>query len=73
VSDYSGVDRRKHLTVRQVAELWGVSDDAIYAALKKGSLPGYRVGGCIRIRLLDALQFGVPMNGAPALTTEDGR
>jgi excisionase family DNA binding protein len=58
MSDFQGADRRKHLTVREVAEMWDVSDDKVRADIRKGALQAYTVGGCIRIRHVDALAYG---------------
>lgn len=61
MADYAGPERREYLTVREVAEFWSISDDAVYSAIRKGSLAAYRVGGSIRVRLRDALSFGRPI------------
>lgn len=58
MSDFQGDDRRKFLTVLDVAQMWGVSDDKVRADIKKGALDAYTVGGCIRIREKDALAYG---------------
>lgn len=58
MTDYAGNDRRKYLTVLDVAEMWGVSDDKVRADIRKGALDAYTVGGCIRIREKDALAYG---------------
>lgn len=56
-----------YLTVSQVADMWCVSEDVIYAAIKKGSLRAYRVGAsCLRVLMRDAVSFGVPVS-APAM------
>lgn len=54
-------DRRRYLTVPQVAEMWGVSDDKVRADIRKGALTAYTVHGCIRVRLADALSYGQPV------------
>lgn len=64
-------DRRRYLTVREVAEMWGVSVDKIYADVKKGALLAYSVSGSIRIRYLDALGYGRPLGDSAS--TEDHR
>jgi excisionase family DNA binding protein len=51
-------DRRRYLTVAQVAEMWNVSTDKIYRDVKKGALPAYTVGGSVRVREADALAYG---------------
>jgi excisionase family DNA binding protein len=61
VNGYTGPDRREYLTVKQVAEKFSLSDDAVYAAIRKGSLIAYRYGGSIRVRVTDALAWGVPV------------
>lgn len=43
------LDTDAHLSVRQLAEWWGVSTDAIYQLVQKGDLPDRRVGGQIRV------------------------
>lgn len=58
MSEFQGEDRRKYLTVLDVAEMWGVSDDKVRADIRKGALDAYTVGGCIRIRLRDAQAYG---------------
>ena len=58
MTDYTGPDRRKFLSVLDVAEMWGVSDDKVRADIKRGRLAAYTVEGCIRIRLTDALAYG---------------
>jgi len=60
MTDGSPQDRRAFLTVTQTAALWAISDDVVYAAIKKGSLLAYRVGGSLRIRVRDAEQWGQP-------------
>lgn len=60
MSTFEGEDRRKYLAVLDVAEMWGVSADKVYADIKKGALPAYTVGGCIRIRVRDAQAYGRP-------------
>ena len=54
-------DRRQFLTVGEVAEMWHVSDDKVRADIKKGALPAYSVSGSIRVRYLDALAYGRPL------------
>lgn len=49
-----------YLTVRQVAEQWGVSKSIVYALVSDGVLPALRVGrgrGTIRIKASDALAY----------------
>jgi hypothetical protein len=58
MSDFQGQDRRRYLSVLDVAEMWGVSDDKVRADIKKGALDAYTVQGCIRIRYADALAYG---------------
>lgn len=58
MSEFQGQDRRNYLTVLQVADMWGVSTDKVYADIRKGALAAYEVGGCIRIRLNDARAYG---------------
>lgn len=53
-------DRRTFVTVMQVAQMWGVSDDKVRADIRKGALPSYTVRGCIRVRLADARGYGRP-------------
>lgn len=55
-------DRRDYLTAMQVAEMWHVSDDKVYAAIRKGALQAYSVSGSIRIRRRDAEAWGRPVN-----------
>jgi excisionase family DNA binding protein len=64
VTDYPGTDRRQYLTVLDVAEMWGVSDDKVRADIRKGALDAYTVGGCIRIRVKDALAWGRPLRSS---------
>jgi excisionase family DNA binding protein len=54
-------DRRDYLTVSQVAERYGVSDDYVRAQIRKGALPAYMVGEMIRIRRLDAEAWVQPV------------
>ncbi len=54
-------DRRQWLTVAQVAEMWAVSTDKVYADIRKKALEAYTVRGCIRVRLLDAKAYGQPV------------
>lgn len=61
MTDYQGTDRRKYLTVLDVAEMWGVSDDKVRADIRKGALPAYTVGGCVRVRMSDAHAYGQPI------------
>lgn len=56
--NYQGPDRRTFLSVLEVAEMWGVSTDKVYADIRKGALDSYSVGGCIRIRIADAQAYG---------------
>lgn len=58
MTDYQGPDRRRYVSVLDVAEMWGVSTDKVYADIRKGALLAYSVGGCIRVRLADALNYG---------------
>jgi excisionase family DNA binding protein len=58
MTDYTGPDRRRYLAVREVAQMWGVSDDKVRADIRKGALEAYTVGGCIRIRVSDAEAYG---------------
>jgi excisionase family DNA binding protein len=58
MTDYTGQDRRRFVTVLEVAQMWGVSDDKVRADIRKGALPAYTVGGCIRVRLVDANDYG---------------
>ena len=53
-------DRRKFMTVADVAEYWGVSTDKVYDDIRKGVLKSYTVAGLIRIRQADAEQYGQP-------------
>jgi excisionase family DNA binding protein len=46
--------------VAQVAERWSVSADTIYGLLRKGNLPFYRFGDCIRIREMDVVDYEQP-------------
>lgn len=62
VADYPEHDRRSYLTVAEVAEMWHVSDDKVRADIRKGALPAYSVEGSIRIRYLDAVGYGRPLN-----------
>lgn len=64
-------DRRDYLTVGQVAEMWAVSDDKVYAAIRKGALEAYSVDGCIRIRRAQAEAWGRPVSDSS--TTEPNR
>ena len=46
------------LTVRQVAEMLGMSPKAIYHRAERGQLPGvFRVGRSLRFRRADLLRF----------------
>jgi excisionase family DNA binding protein len=56
------IDRRRFLTVAQVAEMWAVSTDKVYRDCRKGALPYYTVQGAIRIRERDALAYGQPVD-----------
>lgn len=58
MTDYPGQDRRRWVSVLDVAQMWGVSDDKVRADIKKGALEAYTVGGCIRVRYTDALAYG---------------
>lgn len=58
MTDYSTTDRRRYLTVSEVAEMWGVSDDKVRADIRKGALEAYTIEGCIRVRLVDAERYG---------------
>lgn len=71
MTDYQGSDRRRYYTVQEVADLWNVSVDVIYAAVKKGALQAYRVGTCLRVRVADAEAFGSPVS--PSSTGEGRR
>ena len=64
-------DRRHYLTVSEVAEMWHVSDDKVYADIRKGALPAYTVHGSIRVRYLDAVSYGRPLDDAA--TSSDTR
>lgn len=48
------------LNVREVAELWGVSESTVWHWVRTGRLPAWRVGGAVRIRSRDAYGFEVP-------------
>lgn len=48
------LDVDAHLSVKQVAEWFGVSDDAVYKLVQTGKLPDRRVGGQIRIPVVAA-------------------
>jgi len=61
-------DRRHYLTVMEVAEMWGVSDDKVRADIRKGALPAYSVEGSIRVRYLDAVAYGKPVGCASPTT-----
>jgi excisionase family DNA binding protein len=64
MTDYQGPERRRFLTVAEVAEMWDVSDDKVRADIKKGALPATSVGGCIRVSYRDALAWGKPKDHA---------
>jgi excisionase family DNA binding protein len=55
-------DRRKFLTVVQVAELYAVSPDKVYRDIKRGFLPAYSIGESIRIRDNDAEGYAQELN-----------
>lgn len=61
MTDWTTEDRRRFLTVAEVAEMWAVSDDKVRADIRKGALSAYSVAGCIRIRYIDALSYGCPV------------
>lgn len=61
MTEYLGPDRRRFWTVKEVADYYAVSEDAVYAAIRKGSLCAYRVGGSLRVREADAVAFGKPV------------
>jgi len=45
------------LTVKEVSEVFRVSDDTIYRLLDKRDLPFYRICGCKRILLTDLEEY----------------
>jgi excisionase family DNA binding protein len=62
------VDVDAHLSVKQVAALFTVSDDAVYKLVAAGELPDRRVGGQIRIPASSAwgyLEANTRMHDAP--------
>lgn len=49
------------VTVRALANYWGVDPSTIYRAIRKGALRACRLGsGTVRIRTSDAVTFGRP-------------
>ncbi len=52
------MNNHRWLTVADVADMWGVSDDKVRADIRKGALTAYTVGGCIRILDADARDYG---------------
>jgi excisionase family DNA binding protein len=48
------------LNVREVAELWNVSESTVWHWVRTGRLPAFRVGGSVRVRSIDANRFEVP-------------
>lgn len=48
------------LNVREVAELWGVSESSVWHWIRTGRLPAFRIGGSVRIRSADASHFERP-------------
>jgi excisionase family DNA binding protein len=54
-------DTDRYLTVLEVAEMWAVSDDKVRADIRKGALPAYSINGTIRVRYVDALEYGQPI------------
>lgn len=53
-------DRRKFMTVYEVADYWGISTDKVYDDIRKGVLAAYKVGGLFRVRFNDAMTYGQP-------------
>lgn len=53
-------DRRRHMTVAQVAVYWSISKDKVYEEIKSGRLPAYQVGSTktLRIRREDMVHLG---------------
>lgn len=41
--------RRKALTVSELAEILSVSNKQVYALIQQGYIPSYRIGGSIRL------------------------
>lgn len=67
-------DRRKFLTVSQVAEMYTVSPDKVYRDIRRGFLPAYDVAGAIRVRENDAMGYARELNpGAVFLTLNAGK
>lgn len=60
ISDSTDDRRRRFLSVRQVAEFWGVSDDKVRADIRRGVLEAYTINGCIRVHYSDVLAYGKP-------------
>lgn len=55
-------DRRKFMTVYEVADYWGVSTDKVYDDIRRGGLAAYKVGGLFRVRFNDAMNYGQPIH-----------
>ena len=59
------------LTVRQVAEVLGVSRQTAYSAIQRGDLPSLTLNGRIRVRRVDLARLvGVTLDGEEDLHVE---
>lgn len=50
-------ERDKPLTIAQIAERWGCSDETVRSLVKSGRLPGFRVGRMMRVPLRYVLEM----------------
>lgn len=54
--------RAPFVTVRALANYWGVDISTVYRDIRKGALPVFRLpGGAVRVRTEDALKYGEPI------------
>lgn len=53
-ADWGG---RQFLRLTEVAAYFGVSTRTLYRWIEQGLLPAYKVGGCLRVKIVDLQQF----------------
>jgi len=66
--------RPEMLSVTDVAEMFGVTNQGVYKWLRQGVIPGYKLGGTwfvLRDELRDALQAGANVPHDPPPTRDE--